>query len=75
MIKEKGGEIYEKRRINPNNQTASLKLISRIEASLYTTVTTAICILCGVIASLIFRERNKVYAYIAAILAIIAVVI
>ena len=57
------------------NSLVSLKLISRIEASLYTTVTTAICILCGVIASLIFRERNKVYAYIAAILAIIAVVI
>lgn len=53
----------------------SIKLISRIEPSLYTAFTTAISILCGVITSFIFRERNKVYSYIAVILAIIALII
>ena len=51
------------------------KLLSMMDVSVYTPVSSAIGILAGVIASFIYRERHEATFYISAALALIAVII
>lgn len=53
----------------------SLALIALMDVSVYTPVTAALGVVTGVVASLIFREKLGVLSYIAALLALVAVII
>ena len=53
----------------------SVAIIALMNVSVYTPVVSAIGVLMGVVASLIFREKLGVFSYVSAILALIAVII
>ncbi len=53
----------------------NLLLISKMEASILTPVTSALGIICGIVSSLIFREKRDLRSYIAGAIAIVSIVI
>ena len=54
---------------------AGIWLMAEIDLSVYTPITSAIGVLSGVVGSLLFRERLGIFSYLAAAVAVIAVVI
>lgn len=52
-----------------------IRLIARMDVSLYTPISAAIGILCGGVASVLFREKWNVFAVLAVVLAAVAVMV
>lgn len=89
LIREKGNgdnisELFKPRRLacivgstlSANiGSIASIGLIALMDVSAYTPVTSALGVIAGVVASLLFREKLGLFSYISAFLALIAVVI
>jgi len=57
------------------NSLVSIRLISQMDVSLYTSVSSAMEIASGVIVSFLFREKMGLFSVIAMILSVISVVI
>jgi hypothetical protein len=52
-----------------------VSILARIEIGIYTTVTAAFGVIISVVASIIFREKLGIFAYLAAVVACVAVMI
>ena len=53
----------------------SLGLIALVDVSVYTPVTSALAVISGMVASLLFREKLGVLSYLAVLAALVAVII